>query len=545
METYEHLASKGHRVLAFAALALPGDKYPENFEFTKNPINYPTSELTFYGLTSLEDPPKHGVREAVGHCREAGVKVMMVTGDHPLTAEAIGRKINLMLQDTKESLAKKRGVAIEAVPECDVNAIVIHGEKVDSLTEADWDNIFSKEEIIFARTSPKHKLTIVKRAQSIGHIVGVTGDGVNDSPALKKADLGIAMNISGSDVSKEAAAMILVDDNFASTVNGIEEGRLIFQNLKKSVQYTITHTMPEVWANVLFAIVPLPLPLAAIQILVVDLGFELFMALSYAYDTPENKTGLMKLAPRKPVTQESISRLRKKALRKSQVSMNEPWYIRWFVAPVKELYMNMEERSDGDVLVDRNTLSWAYLEIGMIMTIGCFFTYFWALYYHFGMTPQDVVNNANNLGSSEFTLGNGAYVSAATSKNALNVGQSAYYLAIMIQQCFNLFICKARLGLPYGSFMFSNRYNFIGVAVGASFVMLLVYASPFNVAFQTSNQLSPLIWLAPITSGVFIYIYSIIRFLILQARNPIKYSRDVVGLQMYPTRWSISRGTGV
>lgn len=201
--------------------------------------------MTFYGLLSLEDPPKHGVREAIGHCRAAGIKVMMVTGDHPLTAEAIGRKINLMLQDTKETLAVKRKCDPSEVPESDVNAIVIHGEKIDSLTDADWDNIFSKEEIIFARTSPKHKLTIVKHAQSLGHIVGVTGDGVNDSPALKKADLGIAMNLSGSDVSKEAAAMILIDDNFASAVNGIEEGRLIFQNLKKSIRYTISHTMPQ------------------------------------------------------------------------------------------------------------------------------------------------------------------------------------------------------------------------------------------------------------------------------------------------------------
>ena len=197
------------------------------------------------GLVSLEDPPKHGVREAIGHCREAGIKVMMVTGDHPLTAEAIGRKINLMIQDTKEQLAIKRKVEISQIPESDVSAIVIHGERIDELTEEEWANIFSKEEIVFARTSPKHKLTIVKRAQALGHIVGVTGDGVNDSPALKKADLGIAMNVSGSDVSKEAAAMILIDDNFASAVNGIEEGRLIFQNLKKSIRYTISHTMPQ------------------------------------------------------------------------------------------------------------------------------------------------------------------------------------------------------------------------------------------------------------------------------------------------------------
>lgn len=243
--TYEFMASQGHRVLAFAALALPEAQYPDGIEFSKDPTNFPLTGLTFYGLVSLEDPPKHGVREAIGYCRAAGIKVMMVTGDHPLTAEAIGRKINLMLQDTKPMIAARRKCEVDRVSENDVRAIVIHGEEIDGMTEVDWLNVFSKEEIIFARTSPKHKLQIVKYAQSLGHIVGVTGDGVNDSPALKKADLGIAMNESGSDVSKEAAAMILVDDNFASTVNGIEEGRLIFQNLKKSIQYTVTHTMPQ------------------------------------------------------------------------------------------------------------------------------------------------------------------------------------------------------------------------------------------------------------------------------------------------------------
>lgn len=163
--------------------------------------------LCFVGLTSLEDPPKHGVREAVGHLRTAGIKVVMVTGDHPLTAEAIGRKINLVLGDTKERVARKTGRNLRDIKESEYSSIIIHGEKIPELTEEDWDNIFKKDEIIFARTSPKNKLDIVKRAQSLGHIVAVTGDGVNDSPALKKSDLGIAMNMSGSDVSKEGVKM--------------------------------------------------------------------------------------------------------------------------------------------------------------------------------------------------------------------------------------------------------------------------------------------------------------------------------------------------
>lgn len=271
-EAYEHMASRGHRVLGFAQMLLPGTEYPEDFEFDKKAKKYPQGgDFVFVGLASLQDPPKHGVREAIGRCRSAGVKVIMVTGDHPLTAEAIGRKINLMLSETKAMVAKRTQRAVEEIQPEEYKAIVVHGDQIDGLTDEQWDEILWKDEIIFARTSPKHKLEIVRRAQSMGHIVGVTGDGVNDSPALKKADLGIAMNQSGSDVSKEAASMILLDDNFASTVKGIEEGRLIFFNLKKSIKYTISHSTPEVIPNLLYVIAPIPLPLSAILILVIDL----------------------------------------------------------------------------------------------------------------------------------------------------------------------------------------------------------------------------------------------------------------------------------
>ncbi|KAJ1334577.1 hypothetical protein BSLG_007732 [Batrachochytrium salamandrivorans] len=546
---YQFMASKGHRVLAFAALALPGDQYPANFQFTKDPVNYPKDNLTFYGLVSLEDPPKHGVREAVGHCREAGIRVMMVTGDHPLTAEAIGRKINLMLQDTKETLAKKRNVPISQIPESDVNAIVIHGEKVDSLTEAEWDNIFSKEEIIFARTSPKHKLQIVKHAQALGHIVGVTGDGVNDSPALKKADLGIAMNVSGSDVSKEAAAMILIDDNFASTVNGIEEGRLIFQNLKKSIQYTVTHTMPEVWANLLYIVVPLPLPFTAIQIIIVDLGFELFLALSYAWDLPESKIGLMKLRPRKPVTPETIIRTKRLAARNATGAEGASEgavakMIKTVTTPFTAQFWNdvMEER-DEETLVDRNLLSWSYLEAGTIMSIGCFTSYFVGLYYYMGITPADAVMHGSDWGleNNLIRLSSGRVLSTNDQLDALAYAQSAFYVGIMFQQSFNLFICKARFGIPFGKFMFSNPYNFYGLLAGAAFSMAMVYIPPFNVAFGTNWRLHPVIWLIPMAFGVFLVVYAIVRTLIQKARNPTKYSKDVDGLQMHPTRWSTGR----
>ncbi|KAJ3071200.1 hypothetical protein HDU98_005682 [Podochytrium sp. JEL0797] len=555
-EMYTMFASQGHRVLAFACLALPESQFPVDFEFLRDPANYPTENLTFLGLVSLEDPPKHGVREAVGKCRAAGIRVMMVTGDHPLTAEAIGRKINMMLTDTKPEIARKRGVPESQVPESDVHAIVIHGDTIDDLTNEEWENIFDKEEIIFARTSPKHKLDIVKRAQGRGHIVGVTGDGVNDSPALKKADLGIAMNISGSDVSKEAAAMILLDDNFASTVAGIEEGRLIFQNLKKSIQYTITHTMPEVWANLLYIIVPMPLPLSSILILVVDLGFELFIALTYAFDVSENPAGLMKLPPRKPVTQQSIERLyRRRALDQAEHGGNVEAVheeeddsgvskMTKFTRGVKKVFskrywVEKFEKTEDDILIDGDVLSYSYLEAGTIQTVGCLTCFFFAMWFHMGITPYEAVKYGANWGvdGNEYTMGDRT-VTVDDQVVALSFGQSAYYLAIMFQQCFNHFICKARLSNPWGSFMFANKWSFIGILVGGTFSLLIVYIPGINVVFLTNWRLTPYTWLISMAFGLFLYMYAIVRVIIKRRFSPIRYTDDIAGLQMFPTRWS-------
>ena len=171
----------------------------------------------------------------------------MVTGDHPTTAKAIAKSVGIISDgnETVEDIAARRGCKVEQVNPREANAAVIHG---NDLREMDADQladvITNHSEIVFARTSPQQKLMIVEGFQKQGQIVAVTGDGVNDSPALKKADIGIAMGIAGSDVSKQAADMILVDDNFASIVVGVEEGRLIFDNLKKSIAYTLTSNVP-------------------------------------------------------------------------------------------------------------------------------------------------------------------------------------------------------------------------------------------------------------------------------------------------------------
>jgi sodium/potassium-transporting ATPase subunit alpha len=552
-ETYEHMASRGHRVLGFAEMLLPGDQYPEDFAFDKKAKNYPLGDFIFVGLASLQDPPKHGVREAIGRCRAAGVKVIMVTGDHPLTAEAIGRKINLMLSDTKAMVAQRRGRPLEEIGEHEFNAVVVHGEQIDSLTDAEWDSIFWKDEIIFARTSPKHKLEIVRRAQSMGHIVGVTGDGVNDSPALKKADLGIAMNMSGSDVSKEAASMILLDDNFASTVRGIEEGRLIFVNLKKSIQYTISHSTPEVIPNLLYVIVPIPLPLSAILILVIDLGFELIAALSFAWDPPETEEGLMKLPPRKPVTPETCNTFRARALRRTRsrfdeeagvvIPLEDQSKIQKYLYNVhqvftKQYWSDKFENTGAEVLVDGPLLSWAYLEIGLIEAVGAL-TAFFVVMKRRGISPYDACIMQKGAGPPTNYWTNDAEpyngINGYTQVDILAEAQSMYYWSVMTMQMFNLFACKTRLTLPFGKYMFANRATFYCILAGASLAAFVIYTPGVEVVFKTSRSLIPLYWLIPMAFGFLIIGYATLRMIIRRKTKPIKWNPEIHGLQMYPT----------
>merc|ERR1712226_1257875 len=210
---YLELGGLGERVLGFCDLKLDAEKYPEGYPFDCDDVNFPIDNLRFVGLMSMIDPPRAAVPDAVAKCRSAGIKVIMVTGDHPITAKAIAKSVGIISEGNKtvEDIAEEKGIPVSQVNKRDAKAAVVHGSDLRDHTE-----------IVFARTSPQQKLIIVDGCQRQGQIVAVTGDGVNDSPALKKADIGVAMGIAGSDVSKQAADMILLDDNFASIVTGVE-----------------------------------------------------------------------------------------------------------------------------------------------------------------------------------------------------------------------------------------------------------------------------------------------------------------------------------
>ncbi|MGZ8183393.1 MAG: cation-translocating P-type ATPase [Methylobacter sp.] len=261
----EEMAGNGLRVLAFAWRELEEVHDGEQVE----------RDLILCGMVGLEDPPRPEVRDAIGKCREAGIKVIMVTGDHPHTALAIGRQIGQIQSEAP---------------------VIITGEQLRKLSEIQLQLALDAPDIIFARVGADQKMRIVSALKKKKHVVAVTGDGVNDAPALKMADIGIAMGVIGTDVAKEAADMILLDDNFASIVAAIEEGRAVYDNIRKFLTYILTSNIPELVPYLAFALFKIPLPLTIIQILVVDLGTDMLPALGLGADPPDS--GIMQKPPR-------------------------------------------------------------------------------------------------------------------------------------------------------------------------------------------------------------------------------------------------------
>ena len=211
---YEELGGMGERVLGFCDFRLSTNEFPRGFPFDSDEVNFPLKNLRFVGLMSMIDPPRAAVPDAVMKCRSAGIKVIMVTGDHPITAKAIARSVGIISEtnETVEDIAKRLGKDVKKINPREAKACVVTGTELKDIDQKNLDDILMLHtEIVFARTSPQQKLIIVEGCQRMGAIVAVTGDGVNDSPALKKADIGVAMGIAGSDVSKQAADMILLD----------------------------------------------------------------------------------------------------------------------------------------------------------------------------------------------------------------------------------------------------------------------------------------------------------------------------------------------
>ncbi|XP_023711707.1 sodium/potassium-transporting ATPase subunit alpha isoform X3 [Cryptotermes secundus] len=472
---YLELGGLGERVLGFCDYMLPTDKFPLGFKFDCDDPNFPLTGLRFVGLMSMIDPPRAAVPDAVAKCRSAGIKVIMVTGDHPITAKAIAKSVGIISEgnETVEDIAQRLNIPVAEVNPREAKAAVVHGTELRDLSSDQLDEILRYHtEIVFARTSPQQKLIIVEGCQRMGAIVAVTGDGVNDSPALKKADIGVAMGIAGSDVSKQAADMILLDDNFASIVTGVEEGRLIFDNLKKSIAYTLTSNIPEISPFLAFILCDIPLPLGTVTILCIDLGTDMVPAISLAYE--EAESDIMKRQPRNPFT---------------------------------------------DKLVNERLISMAYGQIGMIQAAAGFFVYF-VIMAENGFLPMDLFGIRKMWDSkavNDLTDSYGQEWTYRDRKELEYTCHTAFFVTIVIVQWADLIICKTRRNSIVHQGMRNWALNF-GLVFETALAAFLSYCPGMEKGLRM-YPLKFVWWLPGLPFMVSIFIYDEVRRFYLR-RNP-------------------------
>jgi len=463
---YERFGGQGERVLGFAEIPLESNEKQDvayNEDVVMEILNH--KNLTFIGLVSMMDPPREGVADAVIKCKTAGIKVVMITGDHPITAAAIAKKIGIFGNSkTRKDLAQDLNIAETKVaindPEI-TGAIVAGKDQFEALNNEDWERLTNYKEVIFSRMTPQFKLEIVSRFQQAGAVVAVTGDGVNDSPALKQADIGVAMGLAGSDVAKEAADVILMDDNFASIVISIEQGRTIFDNLKKTIAYTLTHLWPEVVPVLIWLAFDFPLGLTSVLILSIDCGTELGPAISLAYEKQEED--IMEHPPRD---------------------------------------------SKKDRLVSARLLCYSYLIMGNAQ--GCFgvLSYFLLFYYKYALTPSMLLGQSSNfvLGASPISSNDGRVYDDVDQVNILNEVNSAFYISIVFSQFWHIWMCKSRRVSIFHRFN-ANAVMIYGVMLEIAIMTIIVYVPFMQVGFGSAN-VDAVYWCPPLLFAFFCWTYN-------------------------------------
>lgn len=452
-DAYEHFAGNGERVLGFAQLEI--DSLSETQIHSGD---VPQDSLTFVGLISLLDPPKPGVDRAVLDCHSAGIKVFMVTGDHALTAEAIARQVNIITKKTRKNVAEERGISVDSVQEHDpeIEAVVVTGQELSNFREKDWKWLLDHAQIVFARTTPQQKLEIVERLQERGEVIAVTGDGVNDSPALKKADVGVSMGgPTASDVAREASDIIIMDDDFCSIVQGVREGRLVFDNLKKCISYTLSHMLAEILPVLLNIIFLLPLSLSPLLVLLIDLGSELVPGIAFAYEQPE--TTIMKRKPRNIKT---------------------------------------------DRLITAPMITYCYVIVGVfeaVTSMLCWFAVLWIegidistlIYPSETYFKHDAAPLPSKFGPLD----------ANQQLRILSEINGANFMGIVFSQMFHLWMCRTRATSIFSSNPFANKISWLAMIYELMFIFVLCYIPQMTSVFVSGKGIPGPVWLVPVAFG--------------------------------------------
>ncbi|HAJ61826.1 MAG TPA: HAD family hydrolase [Cyanobacteria bacterium UBA8543] len=405
----DRLARQGFRVLGVAARK-GGD------ELLAQDAHALEENLTFIGLAAMFDPPRPEVEGAIAQCRQAGIAVTMVTGDYGLTAEAIARRIGLV----------------------NGKARVVTGEDMGHLSDAQLRQILHQQSgLVFARMMPEQKLRLVQAYKDLGHIVAVTGDGVNDAPALRAANIGIAMGISGTDVAREAADIVLIDDNFATIVGAIEQGRAVYQNIRKFMTYILSSNVAEVVPFLAMVALKIPPALIIMQILAVDLGTDMVPALALGAEPPE--AGIMQQPPR---------------------SKKKP-------------------------LLDWSLLARAYGFLGLIEAAAAM-TGFLAVWWSHGVAIADLQVASPAILSH----------SADATTTALYQQATTVTLAIIVAcQDGNVFACRSEYTSIFKLGFWSNRLIWVGIAIEWILILSIIYVPPLQKIFATA-PLTSFEWLA-------------------------------------------------
>ena len=417
------------RVLALAYHALPqrvGSYTAERVE-----VN-----LVLLGLAAMMDPPRPEVMEAVKTCHRAGVRMIMITGDYGLTATSLARRIGLLTTP---------------------NPLILTGAELELLNDIELQRMLDKE-VIFARMAPEHKLRLVAAYQSRGDVVAVTGDGVNDAPALRKADVGVAMGLVGTDVAKEAADIILTNDNFSTIARAIEEGRTVYDNLRKFSTYIFSSNVPEILPFILTALLTpqvMPLALGVKQILAIDLGTDLFPALALGSENPE-----------------------------PDVMLRPP-------------------RKKTQSLVDGRLLRRAFLWLGMIEAALCFFAFFF-------------INNWIDIPA--FQSLHEAIFSKIPHTSQHSLAITVYYAGVVMAQIGNAFACRTERNRGRFLGWLSNPALLRGIAIDLLILFGLIYIPPLADLFG-HVAIPPVLWFGLALFPIIVYLLDWIRKWVVRWRE--------------------------
>ncbi|MCS7060955.1 MAG: HAD-IC family P-type ATPase, partial [Anaerolineae bacterium] len=442
MAANDDYARNALRVLALARRELPprptGADAPPGAAYTPERVE---RGLTFLGLAAMMDPPRPEVAEAIQTCRNAGIRWVMITGDYGLTAESVARRVGML---------STPGVRI------------LTGAEIDAMSDDELQAALG-EEVVCARMAPDHKLRLVSAFQARGDVVAVIGDGVNDAPALRRADVGIAMGITGTDVAKEAADVVLTRDNFGAIVDAIKEGRAVYDNIRKVMTYIFASNVPEVAPFILSALFNIPLALTIMQVLAIDLGTDLLPAMALGVEQPE--PDIMRRPP---------------------------------------------PRRDP-ALFDRALLVRAILAIGLAQTVLCYAGFFW-VYYQGGFTNLLHLPRLDVLPFEQQPLDSLAYTAM--------LATTVFHVGVVMAQIGNAFACRTERSSVRRAGLFSNRALLAAIVFELALIGALVYAPPLAVIFNHA-PIPPAYWVGLILYAPVVYLLDWLRKAILRRRQNI------------------------